>query len=161
MPAKIQDIEHCFNDLNILIIGDVILDYYLIGSVERISPEAPVPVVLHEQDDYRLGGAANVALNIRAMGANPYLLALIGEDYYASIFKDLLRKQDISSEYLLVDENRLTTCKTRILARNQQLLRYDRETLSEISPILEFRIFEQVQQLIKAKKNRCYCLSRL
>ena len=78
--------ESCFDNLNIMLIGDVILDHYLIGKVDRISPEAPVPVVLHESEDFRLGGAANVALNIKALGATPFLFSAMGSSYSLCLF---------------------------------------------------------------------------
>lgn len=116
-----------FNDIDVLILGDVILDHYLMGRVERISPEAPVPVVMHEQEEYRLGGAANVALNIQALGANAHLISVVGNDPNATLFKDLLQEHQIYTQGILIDAERPTTIKTRVLARHQQLFRYDRE----------------------------------
>lgn len=152
MRVKKLFLESCFDDLNILIIGDVILDHYLVGKVDRISPEAPVPVVLHEEEDYRLGGAANVALNIKAMGATPYLVSLIGEDLYADKFVSLLDQLAIESAYLTKDSNRVTTCKTRILARNQHLLRYDHETTASIDVVIQQKVLKKVQTLIQHNK---------
>ena len=116
-----------FNAVNVLILGDVILDHYLMGRVERISPEAPVPVIMHEKEDYRLGGAANVALNIQALGAIPHLISVVGADENANRFKNLLKQNHIHTQGILTDTQRPTTIKTRVLARNQQLFRYDRE----------------------------------
>lgn len=135
-----------------MIIGDVILDHYLIGKVERISPEAPVPVVLHESEDYRLGGAANVALNIKAMGARPYLISVIGDDAYGKQFVELLQGKEIDANHLIKDSKRRTTCKTRILARNQHLLRYDSETSDCIDERVEVQLLSQLEQLILQDK---------
>src|ERR1035438_3979036 len=90
-----------FNNLNILIIGDVMIDSYLWGKVERISPEAPVPVVAVNKRENRLGGAANVALNIQALGATPILCSVIGDETKGESFSELLRKQDMTNEGII------------------------------------------------------------
>ncbi|MDC0230920.1 bifunctional ADP-heptose synthase [Aureispira] len=141
-------LNNSFDNLKILIVGDVILDHYLIGKVDRISPEAPVPVVLHEIEDYRLGGAANVALNIRSMGARPFLVSLIGADYYGNKLQDLLKQEQIDTAYLLKDTSRKTTCKTRILARNQHLIRYDHESVHFINDALQNQILSSIKKII-------------
>lgn len=143
---------NCFQGLNVLILGDVILDHYLMGRVERISPEAPVPVLLHEQERYCLGGAANVALNIQSLGGTPYLLSLVGNDAAATTVHTLLEEEGIATDYLLKDEKRPTSLKTRLMARNQQLLRYDRESTAWIDEVQEGQILEQVHTLLSAKK---------
>jgi len=141
-------LETCFDDLKILIIGDVILDHYLIGKVDRISPEAPVPVVLHQVEEYRLGGAANVALNIKAMGATPYLLSLVGTDIYGAQLIKLLEETSLRTSFITKDKNKATSCKTRILAGNQHLLRYDRETSDWIEKDLEAEIVLKIKNLL-------------
>src|SRR6188768_3951972 len=93
---KIKDLFKDFNNLNVLIIGDVMIDSYLWGKVSRISPEAPVPIVAVTKRERRLVGAANVALNIQAMGANPILCSVIGVDYEGQAFLDLLKNQKLS-----------------------------------------------------------------
>lgn len=138
----------CFDDLNILIIGDIILDHYLMGEVHRISPEAPVPVVLHESETYRLGGAANVALNVKCMGAKPYLVSFVGEDHHGSRFIDLLEESEIDQSYIKTLASRKTTCKTRVLARNQQLLRYDYESSNWLNEQEEEKLIELVRKAI-------------
>ena len=90
---KIINILNNLNKLNILVIGDVMIDKYVWGKVERISPEAPVPIVLIKNTEYRLGGAANVALNIKTLGANPFLFSVIGNDNTANILKNILKKE--------------------------------------------------------------------
>lgn len=127
-----------FSQLNIVVIGDVMIDRYLSGKVDRISPEAPVPVVHLRSEDNRLGGAANVALNIEAMGATPYLFSVIGADDNGKLLQQLLPAANISAKYLLEHPDRVTTVKTRVLAQNQHLLRVDREDTSPIKePIVE------------------------
>ena len=140
--------KNSFENLKILIVGDIILDHYLIGKVDRISPEAPVPVVLHEVEDYRLGGAANVALNIKSMGGSPVLVSLVGADYYGNKLTDLLIKEQIPTSNIFKDPHRKTTCKTRILARNQHLIRYDHESLHFINETLENKIFNSIKKII-------------
>lgn len=145
-------LETCFDDLKILVIGDVILDHYLIGKVDRISPEAPVPVVLHQIEEYRLGGAANVALNIKAMGATPYLLSLVGIDVYGEKLIKLLEETSLSTSFITKDEHKTTSCKTRILARNQHLLRYDRETTDWIKKEVEVELVLKIKKLLKEER---------
>lgn len=122
-----------FNHVNIAIIGDVIIDRYLDGKVDRISPEAPVPIVHLKNSDNRLGGAGNVALNIKAMGATPFLFSLIGEDENAEIFKSLMPKNDLWAAGIHQSKERCTTVKTRVMANHQQLLRVDREDTHDLS----------------------------
>ncbi|WP_020539123.1 bifunctional heptose 7-phosphate kinase/heptose 1-phosphate adenyltransferase [Lewinella cohaerens] len=136
-----------FSQLNIVVIGDVMIDRYLSGKVDRISPEAPVPVVHLRSEDNRLGGAANVALNIEAMGATPYLFSVIGADDNGKLLQQLLPAANISANYLLEHPGRVTTVKTRVLAQNQHLLRVDREDTSPIKePIVE-QLMEQLKNL--------------
>lgn len=123
-----------FKDIKVLIIGDVMIDEYVWGNATRISPEAPVPVVNVESREIRLGGAANVALNIKSLGAQPILCGFIGNDYHGTQFYELLAKEHLISEGIFVVDNRKTTVKTRIIAHNQQLLRVDAEQ-TDIVPI--------------------------
>ena len=121
-----------FKNKKILIIGDVMLDSYLFGNVERISPEAPVPIVdvIIKQD--KLGGAANVATNIKNLGGTPILCSVIGRDQKSEIFLDLLKKMKITTQYIYRSDNRITTNKTRIIGNNHQMLRVDEEIKSEL-----------------------------
>jgi len=121
-----------FINKKILIIGDVMLDSYLFGNVERISPEAPVPIVdvIVKQD--KLGGAANVASNIKNLGGTPIICSIIGRDQKGEIFINLLRKQKIETNYILQSDNRITTSKTRIIGNNHQMLRIDEEIKSDL-----------------------------
>ncbi|MCP4570209.1 MAG: D-glycero-beta-D-manno-heptose-7-phosphate kinase [FCB group bacterium] len=121
----------------IAVIGDLMLDEYLWGSVDRISPEAPVPVVNVSGESSTPGGAANVAGNIKGLGDRPLLIGVVGNDNSADVMDWLLREQGISTEGLLHDPHRPTTVKTRIIAHSQQVVRADRETKEDISPELE------------------------
>ncbi len=121
-----------FNNKNILVIGDVMLDSYLFGNVERISPEAPVPIVdvIIKQD--KLGGAANVAANIKNLGGTPIICSIIGKDQKSNIFIDLLKKMKINTNYIYQSENRITSNKTRIIGNNHQMLRIDEEIKTDL-----------------------------
>lgn len=116
-----------FSEVKILIIGDVMLDRYWWGSVSRISPEAPVPVVQLEKTSLVPGGAANVAVNVAALGANPRLIGIIGDDAEGKYLAATLAKSNISPDLLLAFEDRPTTVKTRIVAHNQHVVRIDNE----------------------------------
>lgn len=122
-----------FSDLNILVIGDVMIDRYLSGKVERISPEAPVPVIHLRDEENRLGGAANVILNIQALGANAIVGSVIGEDEAGKNFVQILHNSGLATAAILTSSTRQTTVKTRIIAQNQQLLRADREDTHELT----------------------------
>lgn len=122
-----------FDGLNILVVGDVMIDRYLTGQVERISPEAPVPVVRLGDTEDRLGGAANVALNLRAMGARPLLCSVIGRDEAAEALLRLLPEADLPDWGFYQSAERRTTVKTRVIAQHQHLLRLDREDTHELS----------------------------
>lgn len=128
MPSnKIDDIFQAFQKLKVLIVGDVMIDAYIWGKVDRISPEAPVPVVNVRKRDMRLGGAANVALNIQALGATPLLCAVVGKDQYGQQFRHLLEQQQIPAHHVVQSPSRVTTVKERIMAGSQQMLRVDSE----------------------------------
>lgn len=121
-----------FKNKNILIIGDIMLDSYLFGDVERISPEAPVPIIDIKTKQNKLGGAANVATNIRNLGGNPILCSVIGNDQNGNILLSLLT-EICSTSYIYQSENRITTNKTRVIGNNHQMLRIDEEIKSELN----------------------------
>ena len=131
-----------------MIIGDVMIDSYLWGNVERISPEAPVPVVTGTSEENRLGGAANVALNIQSLGATPILCSVIGNDMRAKTFRDLLDQQNITAKGIMQDDDRITTVKTRIISNHQHLLRVDRETDKPLSPEVEERFVKHLTSIL-------------
>ncbi|MDQ3191352.1 MAG: bifunctional ADP-heptose synthase, partial [Bacteroidota bacterium] len=141
-----------FNKLKVLIIGDVMIDAYLWGNVNRISPEAPVPIVAVTKRENRLGGAANVALNIQAMGATPILCSVIGEDEKSILFLELLEKQNLSQRGILKNTERITTVKTRIIGNNHQMLRVDSENENENSNSSTLSLFEQIKSIVNQQK---------
>jgi D-beta-D-heptose 7-phosphate kinase/D-beta-D-heptose 1-phosphate adenosyltransferase len=116
-----------FGKKNILVVGDAILDQYIQGSVSRISPEAPVPVLVQKQSFYTAGGAANVARNLRGLGAKVTLVSRIGHDAEGRVLKRQLGKEGVGVRSLFVDRKLPTICKTRVVAQNQQIVRIDRE----------------------------------
>ncbi|MBN2460294.1 MAG: bifunctional hydroxymethylpyrimidine kinase/phosphomethylpyrimidine kinase [Candidatus Cloacimonetes bacterium] len=127
-----QTIISRFASKKIAVFGDVILDKFVYGKVERISPEAPVPVVQVEEEKYMPGGAANVAANIKSLGGYPYLFGITGEDYYRDILLQACGKLGIDTGGVLADKKKMTTLKTRIIGLNQQLLRIDHEDTAYI-----------------------------
>ena len=137
-----------FTKLNVLIIGDVMLDSYIWGAVERISPEAPVPIINVHKKDFRLGGAANVALNILALGAKPILCALIGEDEDGKKLLQRLDDKNISKEGIVTSRYRPTTVKTRIIASHQHVVRVDEESDKVINSEEEQLLLEKIEKLL-------------
>lgn len=155
MKASKSQLNHLFenfNNLSILIIGDVMIDSYYWGKVDRISPEAPVPIVAVQKKESRLGGAANVALNIKAMGAIPILCSVIGADDDGKELISLLKENEQTAEGIVSSYNRRTTKKTRIIGNNHQMLRIDGEDLHELNTSEEDSFFETIQTILKARK---------
>ncbi len=130
--------------LRILVIGDVMIDEYLWGTMDRISPEAPVPIVTLHHKEQRPGGAANVALNLLSLGIKTDLAAVVGRDSNGRLLKQLLHKQHISNTIFIEDKQRQTTCKTRVLARNQHVLRIDDEVTYELPSALQKQFIKKV-----------------
>ena len=122
-----------FENTAVLVIGDVMLDAYVWGSVERISPEAPVPIVTVEKNENRMGGAANVALNLASLEAKPVLCSVVGNDTRGNDFIGLLQKRGMSTAGIIQSNRRKTTTKFRIIGNNTQLLRVDDETTEQLS----------------------------
>jgi len=133
-----------------MVIGDVMIDTYLWGKVERISPEAPVPVVQCSRRENRLGGAANVALNIQSLGAKPILCAVIGDDSQSSVFYDLLKESNLLSDGIVQTPDRPTCTKTRIISQSQHMLRVDLEVDDPIEGELEGEFAQHLLQIIEA-----------
>jgi rfaE bifunctional protein kinase chain/domain len=142
----IDQIFDSFNQLRVLIVGDVMLDAYVWGKVDRISPEAPVPIVVAHRREYRLGGAGNVILNIHALGAQPIICSVIGQDMEGQNLLGELEKRGLPTDGILQSTDRITTIKERIIAGSQQIVRVDTETDKVIS------LEEQAQLIEKAKK---------
>jgi rfaE bifunctional protein kinase chain/domain len=139
--ALVEGMASC----RVLVIGDVMLDQFTIGSVTRISPEAPVPVVAFARDEFRAGGAANVALNARALGASLDVIGVVGADAAADRLRELLSAADIANDALLTDDKRRTTTKVRIVTtRNQQVARIDYETDDGIAGDIEQAVIDQI-----------------
>ncbi len=132
-----------FKDKRVLVVGDVMVDSYLWGDVDRISPEAPIPIVAVTERENRLGGAANVARNLKALGAEITLSALIGDDAEGEVFMQLLKKRGISGDGIVKSPHRPTTTKTRILSRNQQMFRYDNETVDYLDGPAESELIKK------------------
>lgn len=148
MAHTLPQIFQAFNELRVLIIGDVMLDSYIWGAVERISPEAPVPIVTVKKRDLRLGGAANVALNVQALGATPVLVALCGEDEAGKKLRTILEQQGMSTEGLVVSSTRPTTVKTRVIASSQHVVRVDEESDKESNSQEENQLVERIHKLL-------------
>ncbi|WP_069659747.1 bifunctional heptose 7-phosphate kinase/heptose 1-phosphate adenyltransferase [Arcticibacter eurypsychrophilus] len=146
------DLFRKFNELNILIIGDVMMDSYLWGNVDRISPEAPVPVVSVHKRENRLGGAANVALNIQSLGATPLICSVIGNDMEGAAFLRLLEDHELSAEGIISLNDRPTTVKTRVIGQNQQMLRIDEETDALLSQEHSGQLIDKIKTLINSKE---------
>lgn len=135
-----KEILNAFKGKKILVVGDFMLDEYIFGKVDRISPEAPVPVVEAKEVTIKPGGAANVAVNLTALGASPHLLGVVGKDERGRKLKELLRKFGANVDWLIEDSKRPTTVKTRIVAGSQQLLRVDWESRDYVLPIISEQI---------------------
>jgi len=145
---NLKKIINKFNKAKILVLGDVILDEYIGGSVDRISPEAPVPVVWANKHTFTPGGAANVANNIRSLGGGICLLGVIGRDKNANILLSELKKRKITTKGIFADPRRHTTVKTRIIAGHQQVVRVDWEHTDSLSPKLNRRIVNFIKNKI-------------
>jgi len=144
--GEVKRIIERFSQVKVLIIGDVMLDAYVWGGVERVSPEAPVPIVLVRSESLKLGGAANVAYNIKALGAKPVLIGVVGDDREGRQIRSTLEEAHIEGSYILRDDSRHTTTKTRIIAHQQQVVRVDRENSSEIKDEIADRVLDVLKK---------------
>jgi D-glycero-beta-D-manno-heptose-7-phosphate kinase len=141
-----------FKKLNALIIGDVMVDSYLWGTVDRISPEAPVPIVCVESRENRLGGAANVGLNVNALGANAVLCAVTGDDIKGNELLELMQKANLSTEGIVKSNARVTTTKFRVFGNHTQMIRVDEES-TEYLNLEEFSLlFNKIKGILSSKK---------
>lgn len=147
-----KEILDAFGSMRICVIGDVMIDEYIFGKVERMSPEAPVPVVDVATSEKRLGGAANVALNCRALGATVTLASVVGEDDNGAMLKQLLEAQGIGTSLLQASRYRTTTCKQRIVSQGRQMMRIDFETREELSTAEEHPFIDQVMRFLQVEK---------
>ena len=147
-----EQLFEAFKGKKVAVVGDVMLDTYWWGHVERISPEAPVPVVAVDTKEYRIGGAGNVALNTVALGTETFIISVIGADTNGETLTQLYQQQHINTQYLLAARDRITTNKIRIISRNQQMMRLDEELTTDISTELQAQILQQVQLCIANEK---------
>lgn len=147
--SRMKSLIDGFPEVKVLVLGDIMLDRYLRGNVERISPEAPVPVVSVNDETVRLGGAANVAANVTSLGAQVRLLGVVGEDRFAGQLREALRENGMDESGLVTDPSRRTTVKTRIVAGSQQVVRIDRENTDEISSEIVADLISSVEETIE------------
>lgn len=141
-----------YAEARVLIVGDLMLDEFIFGTVARISPEAPVPVVAVARRTYVPGGAANTAANAAALGATTFLVGLTGDDDAGKRMKELLEGRRVSTTGLVVDGSRATTTKTRIVAQTQQVVRIDQETLAPPSASMEFEMLRRIESSLSTVK---------
>ncbi len=147
--TSLESLFEAFNRLTVLVVGDVMIDSYLWGKSTRISPEAPVPIVNVVQREKRLGGAANVALNIEALGATPLLCSVIGDDQDGADYLRLMEEKNLPTEGILLSPERVTTIKHRIIAGAQQLLRVDSEIEHNLTAHEERQLEERFRKLLE------------
>jgi rfaE bifunctional protein kinase chain/domain len=155
MEITRNQIEALFGNFvgkQVMILGDVMVDAYLWGKVDRISPEAPVPVVSVKKRENLLGGAANVALNIKALGAVPLLCSIVGHDIKGEEFIGLLKQDGISPEGIIQSPDRITTTKFRIIGNKAQILRVDEEMDTDINQAEEEALLERIESIFSKKK---------
>lgn len=144
----VEQIFEKFKNSKILVIGDVMIDCYLSGKVSRISPEAPVPIVNVQSRSYRLGGAANVALNLKSLGADPILCSVIGSDSKAKVFYNLMEDCDLTSDAIIPMYGRRTTIKYRIIGNNCHIARVDDERVQQLKEREKRQFLTTVEQII-------------
>lgn len=135
-----------------MVVGDVMIDAYLWGKVDRISPEAPVPIVSVNRRENRLGGAANVALNIQALGATPILCSVLGNDIKSLDFMELLKEQNMPTDGIITSNDRITTVKSRIIGNNAQMLRIDQEITAPLSITDEELLTERIAKILNDRE---------
>lgn len=149
---KLINIIQQFHQEEVVVIGDIILDHYLWCDVERISPEAPVPIAKVNKESYTLGGAANVANNLSALGVKAKLIGLIGNDNNGEIIKSMLEDNDIGIDEIINDNGRPTIVKTRVMCGTHQLVRIDYENTHNLSILIEKTIIKKIQLLLNNVK---------
>jgi D-glycero-beta-D-manno-heptose-7-phosphate kinase len=149
---EIREMFDRFRELKIMIIGDVMIDSYMWGNVERISPEAPIPIVSVSKRENRPGGAANVALNVQSLGATPLLCSVIGNDGRKDSFMDMMLELGMDTSGIMISDERKTTIKTRIISGNQQLLRIDEENNEPVGRTTEQQFNSMVENLFSTRE---------
>jgi len=146
---NLKNLVEKFANTKILVVGDLMWDEYIWGSCSRVSPEAPVPVILANKEERRLGGCGNVLNNLNKLNVQAGVLTIIGDDENGKLLKDFLQPYNLLESELIIDNTRPTTIKTRIVAQNQQLLRLDKELTHSISSELEDKIIKCYQAMIE------------
>ena len=142
-----------FEDKEIIVIGDIMLDHFVKGSVSRISPEAPVPVVNVESEDFVAGGAGNVAVNLAVLGAKPTLVSVVGQDIKGNILTQFLKDKGVNTSYITIDSARPTTQKVRIVAERQQVVRVDRESKAKLEANTAKTCMQNFKKALKTAKG--------
>lgn len=150
--VKIENIFNEFSQKRVLIVGDAMIDSYLYGKVDRISPEAPIPIVSVTEEEERLGGAGNVARNILSLGATPILFSIVGDDINGKLFMQLLEKRGMYTNGVIASQYRKTTVKTRVISAGQHIVRFDRETICQLGEDLEKELLRRIQSVLIEEK---------
>jgi rfaE bifunctional protein kinase chain/domain len=148
--TEINQIFESFAKMRAIVIGDAMLDTYLWGKVDRLSPEAPVPIVAIAKRENRLGGAANVSRNIQSLGATPILFSIIGNDEHGKEFQNLLKDCNLSDKGILIDPSRNTTVKNRVISSGKHIVRIDEESTESINSELEEILIQKIKDEINA-----------
>lgn len=146
---QLKQLLQNFRGKRIAVLGDLMLDRYYWGSVQRVSPEAPVPIVEVESESVRLGGAANVACNIQSLGGDPVLVGLVGNDHVGQSLIEMLKERNLETRGVVVDGSRPTTIKTRVIAHGQHVVRIDNESKADCPDHLVSRIIDAVRYKIR------------
>lgn len=147
-----KELFQSFPSIKVGIIGDVMLDTYMWGEVDRVSPEAPVPIVSLKNKEHRIGGAGNVALNIQSLGARPFVLSVTGDDDDADKLNSLFSSQNINCNYCIRSKERITTNKTRVISRNQHMMRLDAEITNDLCKEDQEKLIELFEQFVEKEK---------
>ena len=149
-PKRLEEIQNNFTGKHIAVIGDLMLDRYFWGTVSRISPEAPVPVVEVDEESTRLGGAANVANNIASLGGVPIMIGVVGNDAGAESLRNLVAEKGFPTDGIVTDESRPTTIKTRVIAHNQHVVRIDHEDKNDLNADIQKRVIASFEKQINS-----------
>lgn len=151
--TRLKKILNSFQGKEIIVVGDVMLDHFIKGAVSRISPEAPVPVVDVRNEFYVAGGAGNVAVNLAALDAKPVMISVVGADLGGEMLKDFLRARNVNIRGIAEDLDRPTTQKIRVMADQQQIVRYDRESKKIISPAIASVCMKSFEEAVKTAQG--------
>ena len=149
---EITELFSRFNNLTALIVGDVMIDAYYWGKVDRVSPEAPVPIVQVQKRENRLGGAANVALNVKHLGAKAIIASVVGDGSKGDVFRSTLKENGFTTEGIIDSPERMTTVKTRVISQGHHLLRIDEEITSPLSSTDERHLLDCIKNILERQK---------